>query len=211
MHFMNFSRPNIAYVVCRLSKYTQNPNLDHWTSLVRLMRYLRGTMNYGILYSGFFVVLERYSNANWISDSYEIKSTSGYVFTFNRGVVCWKSTKQTIIARSTMELEFITLELVGNEAGWLRNFLADIPLRVKPTPSLSMHCDCPTAIAKNKAFNGKNHHIQLRNEIIKQLLKDGIISIDYAKSKVNLTDPLTKPLGRKQIFNTSREMRLKLI
>ena len=72
---MNFTRLDIAYVVCRLSRYTHNPNHDHWTALVRLMRYLKGTMNYGIVYSGFPTILEGYSDANWISDSDEIKST----------------------------------------------------------------------------------------------------------------------------------------
>ena len=116
MHLMNFSRPDIAYAVCRLSRYTHNPNNDHWSALARLMKYLRGTMNYGILYSGFPVVLEGYSDANWISDSDEIKSTSGYVFTLGGGVVTWKSSKQTLIASSTMESEFIALESASKEA-----------------------------------------------------------------------------------------------
>ena len=110
-----------------------------------------------------------------------------------------------------MESEFIALELAGNEAEWLRNFLENILLGLKPTPSVSMHCDCQAAIsiAKNKTFNGKNRHIRLRHEVVKQLLKDGIISIDYVKSEVNLADPLTKPLGRKLINETSRGMGLK--
>ena len=122
-----------------------------------------------------------------------------YVFTFGRGVISWKLAKQTIIARSTIESEFITLKLVSNEVEWLRNFLANIPLDVKPTPSLSLHCDCQTAITitKNKIFNGKNHHIRLRHEITKQLFKDGIISIDNVKLEVNSVNPLTKPLGKK--------------
>ena len=128
MHLMNFSRPDIAYAVCRLSRYTHNPNQDHWIALIRVMKYLRGTMNYGILYSGFPAVLEGYSDANWISDSDETKSTSGYVFTLGGGAVTWKSSKQTIIARSTMESEFVALEMAGSEAEWIRNFLSDIPL-----------------------------------------------------------------------------------
>ena len=56
MHFMNFSRPDVAYAVCRLSTYTHNPNKDHWSALSRLMKYLRGTMNYGILYNGFLML-----------------------------------------------------------------------------------------------------------------------------------------------------------
>ena len=53
MHLMNFSRPDIVCAVCRLSRYTHNPNSDQWSALARLMKYLRSTMNYGILYSGF--------------------------------------------------------------------------------------------------------------------------------------------------------------
>ena len=84
---------------------------------------------------------------------------------------------------------------------------------MKPTQLVSMHCDCQAAIAiaKNKSFNGKNRHIRLRHDVVKQLLKDGIISIDYVKSERNLADPLTKPLGRKQVLETSRGMGLKPI
>ncbi|XP_075101889.1 secreted RxLR effector protein 161-like [Nicotiana tabacum] len=116
MHLMNFTRPDIAYAVCRLSRYTQNLSQDHWNALVRVMKYFLRTMNYGIKYSGFPIVLEGYNDANWIFDSNETKSTSGYVFTLVGGVVAWKSAKQTIIARSTMESEFVALELAGNEA-----------------------------------------------------------------------------------------------
>ena len=104
-----------------------------------------------------------------------------------------------------MELEFITLESMGKDAKWLRNFLSQIPLGMQPTPSVSMHCDCQASIliAKNKSFNGKNKHIHLKHEVMKQLLKDRIIFINYVKSKVNLVVPLTKHLGRKLIFETS--------
>ena len=124
MYLINFSRPDIAYAVCRLSRYTHNPNNDHWSAFARLMKYLRGTMNYGILYSGFPIVLEGYNDDNQISDSNEIKSISGYVFTLRGGVVAWKLSKQTLIATSTMESKFITLESTGKEAEWLRNFLS---------------------------------------------------------------------------------------
>jgi len=70
-----------------------------------------------------------------------------------------------------------------------------------------MHCDCQSAITinKNKTFNEKNRHIQLRHNLVKQLLKSETISIDYVKLERNLADPLTKFLGRKLILETSRE------
>ena len=65
---MNFSRPDIEYVVGRLSRYTHSPNQDYWDVLVRLMRYLRSTMDYGIEYNVFPAILKGYSNSKWIFD-----------------------------------------------------------------------------------------------------------------------------------------------
>ncbi|XP_071923138.1 secreted RxLR effector protein 161-like [Coffea arabica] len=111
------------------------------------MEYLRGTMNYGIFYCGFFIVLKDYSDANWIFDLNENKCTSGYVFTFDGGAIAWKSANQTIIARSTTESEFIALELAGFKADWLRNFLVDIPPSKDLLLPVSIHCHCQAVIA----------------------------------------------------------------
>ncbi|RVW26450.1 Retrovirus-related Pol polyprotein from transposon TNT 1-94 [Vitis vinifera] len=99
----------------RLSRYTQSPNQVHWTIVHLFLKYLRGTINYGLCFSGFPSVLEGFSDANWISDSDEVKSTSGYVFIFGRSVVSLKSAKRICITRSTMEVEFIALENASSE------------------------------------------------------------------------------------------------
>ena len=98
-----------------------------------------------------------------------------------------------------MESEFVALELAGTEAEWVKNLLAGIPLGIKPTPSVSIQCDSKSTIvaAKNKTFNGKNRHVQLRHTIIKQLQKCGVISYDYEKSEVDPAGPLTKSLEKK--------------
>ena len=71
----------------------------------------------------------------------------------------------------------------------------------------SIYCDNEATIAraKNKTYNEKSRHIRLRHKIVKQLLDDGIISLDYVRSELNISDPLTKPLERKLVENTSRE------
>ena len=93
MYLMNCSRPDLAYVVSRLSRYTSNPRKSHWTTIIRVLRYLRHTQNYGLHYTRYLAVLEGYSDANWISDSNDTKSTSGYVFTLGGAAVSWKSSK----------------------------------------------------------------------------------------------------------------------
>ena len=116
MYLMNSTRPDIAYAVTRLSRYTHNPDKSHWIALNRVARYLKGTIDYGLMFGSTPPVLEGYSDANWISDSDEIKSTSGYIFTLGGGVVSWKSSKQTCIARSTLESKLIALEKTCSEA-----------------------------------------------------------------------------------------------
>jgi hypothetical protein len=92
-----------------------NPGDDHWHALERVLRYLKHTMSYGIHYSGHPAVLEGYSDANWISDIDQIYATSGYAFTLGGGAVSWRSCKQTILTKSTMEAELTTLDTAEAE------------------------------------------------------------------------------------------------
>ena len=168
MYLVNFIRPDIAYTVGRLSRYTKSSNKNYYISIHRVVKYLRGTIYYGLCYIVFPSVLEEFSDANWIFDLNKMKSISGYVFTLGGGVVSWKSTTQTCFTRFAMEVEFIALEKTSFEAEWFRNLLVDIPLWMRLTPSVSMHCYSQVAIAKvkSKIFNGKNKHIRLRHNIV---------------------------------------------
>ena len=82
----------------------------------RVLGYLRHTQDYALHYNKYPSVIEGYSDANWITGSSEVKTTSGYVFTIGGGAVSWKSSKQTCIARSTMKPKFIALDKAGEEA-----------------------------------------------------------------------------------------------
>ena len=104
----------------------------------------------------------------------------------------------------------MALEKASFDVEWLRNLLSDIPLWTRSTPSMFMRCDSQAAIAKakSKIFNGEKRHIHLRHNIVRQLLEIKVISLDFFRSELNLIDPLTKPLNRKLVEQTSRGMRL---
>ena len=103
MYVMNCTRPDIACAVSKLSRFTVSPNENHWKAMKRLLGYLRHTQDYALHYTEYPAVLEGYCDANWITGTKDTKSTSGYVFTLGGAAVSWKSSKQTCIARSTME------------------------------------------------------------------------------------------------------------
>ena len=141
-----------------MSRYTSNLGKDHWKALVRVLRYLKYTLNYGLHYTWYPTVLEGYSDANWISDTKDTKSMSGYVFTLGGATVSLKSSKQTCIARSIMESEFIALDKAAKEAKWLRHFLKDMTMWMKPVPSICIHYDSKSTIgrAQSHMYNGKS-------------------------------------------------------
>ncbi|GJX02453.1 zinc finger, CCHC-type containing protein [Tanacetum coccineum] len=95
MYAMTSTRPDIAYVVGKLSRFTNNPGRQHWKAITRVFKYLKGTMNYDLSYVGYPSVLKVYSDASWINHAEDSSSTSRWVFLRGRGAISWASKKQT--------------------------------------------------------------------------------------------------------------------
>jgi hypothetical protein len=119
----NCTRHDIAYVVSILSRYTHNPGVEHCDAISKLLRYLKGTINWGLSYCGYSPLLKGYCDANWISNSDGLKPICGYVFTLTKWAISWKSSKQTCITKFTMESEVISLKNARTEDEWLRSQL----------------------------------------------------------------------------------------
>ena len=154
-------------------------------------------------------MLEGYSDSNWISDADEIKATSGYVFTHGGGAVSWKSCKQTILTRSTMEAELIALDTATVEADWLRRLLYDLPVVDKPVSGVLMNYDNQIVIMKvnsSKDNMKSSRHVQRRLKSARKMKNSGVIALDYIQMSKNLADPFTKGLSHNVINNSSREM-----
>nr|GEW23088.1 hypothetical protein [Tanacetum cinerariifolium] len=128
MYAMTSTRPDIAYTVSRLSRFTNNSSRQHWKAITRVLKYLRGTKDYGLSYVGYPSVLEGYSDASWINHVKNSSSTSGWVFLLGGGAISWASKKQTCITGSTMKSKFVALAAAGKEAEWLRNLIHEISI-----------------------------------------------------------------------------------
>ena len=116
-------KPDIAYAVGVLCRFTSRPAKKYWHALERVMCYLKRTMNLGLHYESFLTVLEGYNDADWNTLSNDSKAINGYIFSIARGAISWKSKKYTILAQSTMESKMIELATTSEEANWLRNLL----------------------------------------------------------------------------------------
>ena len=103
------TRPDIAYAVGVLGRYQSNPGMDHWKAAKKVMGYLQGTKDYMLMYRQTDNLdLVSYSDADFVGCVDSRKSISGYIFIMVGGAVSWRSVKQTVIATSTMEAEFVS-------------------------------------------------------------------------------------------------------
>jgi hypothetical protein len=205
------TRPDIAFAVSKLSQYTVNPGIEHWKAVGRVLGYLKRTTTLELTYMSSPRILEGYSDASWIDHTSDSKSTSGWIYTLAGGAISWMSKKQTCIAHSTMEAEFIALAAASKEAEWIRDLLLDIQLWDISILSIPIYCDSEATLSKvyNAVYNGKSRHIGLRHNFVRQQIENGTIKVVYVKTSRNLADPLTKPLTRELVVNTTRDMGLK--
>ncbi|GJV00811.1 zinc finger, CCHC-type containing protein [Tanacetum coccineum] len=211
MYAMTSTRPDIAYAVGRLSRFTSNPSRQHWKAITRVFKYLRGTKDYGLSYVGYPSVLEGYSDASWINHVEDSSSTSGWVFLLGGGAISWASKKQTCITSSTMESEFVALAAAGKEAEWLRNLIHEIPIWPKPIAPISIRCDSAPTMARaySQIYNGKSRHLGVRHSMVRELIRNGVISIEFVRTQHNLADHLTKGLARDLVNKSVKGMGLK--
>jgi hypothetical protein len=212
MYLASATRPGISFAMRKLSQFTSNLGDDHWRALERVIHYLVATIDYGIHYSGYPVVLEGYSDANWISDVDELYATSGYVFTLSGAAVSWSSCKQTILMRSTTEAELVPLDTATVEADWLRELLMDLPIIEKPLLAILMNCDNQTVIIKVDSLKDNMKSSRYIKRCLKSIMKirnSGVITLDYIHTEKNLADPFTKGLQRNVIDVVSKEMGLR--
>nr|GEV30256.1 zinc finger, CCHC-type [Tanacetum cinerariifolium] len=128
---------------------------------------------------------------------------SVWVFLLEGGAISWAFKKQTCITGSTMEFEFVALVAAGKEAKWPRNLIHEILIWMKPIASISIHCDSAATLAKaySQIYNGKSKHLGVRHSMIRELIMNSVISIEFVLSQHNLADHLTKDLARDLVNN----------
>lgn len=123
MYAMLGTRPDIAHTVGILGRFSANPKQIHWAAAKRLLRYLKGTRDWALHFDGADLGMDLtfygYSDANWNGDKDTSRSTSGYVFIANRGAIGWSSRRQSMVALSSTESEYIGLANAGQHLAWL--------------------------------------------------------------------------------------------
>ncbi|KAI5338824.1 hypothetical protein L3X38_018096 [Prunus dulcis] len=185
------------YAASLLARYMHGPSNKHYGVAKRVLRYVKGTLDYGLHYmKGKKLVLVGFCDSDWGGSVDDSKSTSGYAFSFGSGVFSWASVKQNCVALSTAEAEYISAAEATTQAIWLRFVLEDFgELQADATP---LQCDNTSAISvfKNPVFHQRTKYIDRRYHFIKDALQQGIVDLVYCPTKEQVADIFTKALPK---------------
>ncbi|SGY70330.1 BQ5605_C004g03140 [Microbotryum silenes-dioicae] len=198
------TRPDIAFAVSYLSWFANNPGRRHWIAVKHVLRYLCTMYHNELLYArgpAKVTGVVGYSDANWGACVDTSISTMGYVFYLAGAAVSWSSKRQTRVADSTTDAEYLALSHAGKEAIYLTQLLSE--LHVSPIAAAHIFTDnkATAAVAHDPVRTSGTRHIRLRKHFVRDMVNRGDISLSHVGTANMVADVFTKALGPK-IFGT---------
>jgi hypothetical protein len=181
----------------RLSQCIQDTSVSNWNGVLRVFRYLKGTIDTGITFKGTNSDLEGYSDSDYAAGE-DRKSIYGKGFVLS-GAIAWSSMKQTTCVGSTMEAEYIALNEAGKEDVFLYEILQTMDPRDRLPITLYEDNQGTVQYAHNPEFHKRSKHIDNRYHYVRQLLEDNIISVEHVSMGQMAADMLTKPLKKPKL------------
>lgn len=189
------TRPDIAYAAGYLGRYSSAPMDSHWQAALRVVNYLFNTAEQGIILGGEEKDLEGYVDSDWGGCKETRKSTTGYIFKLNNSPIDWSSKRQGNITSSTLEAEYVAASEAGKQAVFLQDLMLE--LGHPPTKPTQINCDNQGAIkvAMNPGQHTRTKHIDIRHHLIRELIENQVIKLEYIRTTSQQADFLTKALN----------------
>jgi hypothetical protein len=205
MYIMLGTRPDLAYTISALSKFSASAGNDHLIMAKRVLRYLKQTAEIGLKYekdcSPRVDYLHGFSDSDWAGDLGDRKSTGGFVFLLSGTAISWKTRKQTIVALSTTEAEYIAASEAAREAIWLQRLhddlitLSPLPSQSSPTIVFADSTGCLSQMENNR-HHERTKHIDIKYHYVRDVYEQQIIDFQHCLTNEMTADILTKPLPR---------------
>ncbi|KAL0533768.1 hypothetical protein IC582_027813 [Cucumis melo] len=193
--YLTTSRPDIAYAVGICACYQADPRMSHLEVVKRILKYIHGISDFGILYSyDTTSILVGYCDADWADSSDDRKSTSGGCFFLGNNLISWFSKKQNCVFLSTAEAEYIAAGSACTQLIWMKNLFHEYGFTQN---IMTLYCDNMNVIdiSKNSIQHSQTKHIDIRHHFIRELVENKVITLDHIRSNLQIADIFTKPLN----------------
>ena len=199
MYIAIATRPDIAYAVGVLSRFSSNPGVAHWKAVHHLFRYMQATKDLKLTYApdpSQTSLFTTYCDADFAGNIDNKKSTSGYVVKIGTGAVSWSSCLQSFNTLSTTESEYVSAVAAGQEILWLRNLFMELGFTVDAGLPLCIDNQSALSVAKNPEHHGRMKHLDLRFYWLRGTVQSGVITLRYVPTEEMPADVMTKALAR---------------
>jgi hypothetical protein len=209
------TRPDIAHAVNQVSQFQINPTPAHWVAVKRIIKYLNTYPNIGLEFKGMKnndtnVHLHCYCDADWAQSKLDRKSVGGYLVRLNNDVISWQVKKQSTVALSSTEAEYMQMTQAAKELKWFINLFSELYSISNSNyyiPTTVMKCDNRSAIdlSKNDIYHDRTKHIDLRYHFIRDCVQAKLFSIMHVPTAEQQADIFTKGLQR-NLFTKFRNL-----
>ena len=189
------TRPDLAYPCSKMGHVQSKPGKVHNSDAKHLLHYLQGTKHLGLVYTGGLAnanVLDGYVDASWGDCVDTFRSTTGFCFMLNGGAVSWFSKKQTTVAQSTTESEYISTAPAACEAVSLRAIAKELCIeQMEPTVLYEDNYGC-VQLTKDEVLHKKTKHVNVKYHKIRELVRNKVVRIQQVPTNEQTADILTK-------------------
>ena len=190
-------RPDITFAVIKLARFASNPSELHLNAIKKVFRYLKGTINLGIIYTkNGASYIQGYCDADYAGDLAQAKSTTGYLLFLAGGVIMWKSKLQSIIAQSTTEAEYIAINAAAKEIAFIRALLEELKLFTQNKIPLYTDNNGALLLANNPVYHERTKHISVKYHLIRDYINKGMLDLIFIPTNSQKADGMTKPLAK---------------
>lgn len=198
MYIMMGTRPDICFSVGYFGKFQNCPTDEHFKHLLRVLKYLKATVNYKLhfYYSDSNII--GYADSDFANDSADRKSVSGYCFKLFDNLISWTSKKQSIVTLSSTESEFVAICAASCELMYLKNLLIDLDIKIELPISLFEDNQSTIKLLHNFENNRRCKHIDVKLHFVVDLINQNLIKIKYVSTSEQLADVFTKALGNEK-------------
>ena len=193
--YLTLSRPDIAFAVGVASRFMQNPRKPYLEAVRRILRYVKGTLDWGLFYEkGVECKVNGYCDADYAGDHDTRRSTTGYVFNLGSGAISWCSKRQPTVSLSTTEAEYRAGAIAAQECAWLTQLMKDLNQPIED--GVILHCDNLSAVrlAENPVFHARTKHVEVHYHFLREKVLQGDIEMRPVKTNDQVADIFTKSL-----------------
>jgi len=195
LRYLTCTRPDILYGDGLINRYMEKPRSSYLKTTKWILRFVKGTASYGLFYSSLQnLEITGYSDSDWAGSLEDRKSTIGFVFFMGETALTWTSKKQSIVALSTCEAEYIAAASCVCHAIWLRKLMEDLQQKQSKATRIFVDNKSAIALAKNPVHHERSKYIDTRFHFIREHIKEGDVELLHVKTHEQIADIFTKPL-----------------